>query len=279
MTSPASPAATEAVNQLHWATQLLSASCDALLAREPDDSQSSLAWDDEVDGFVTRALPAGIRLALLPPSAEIAISHADSLAHASRRIVLHRITLDDLKAALASEIPAFQSDATRIAFRDYDMPDHPVALGAPFSFEDPTILRSLAANWRTAHLVLESAAANLDAGDRTPTLLWPHHFDLGNLVLLDAGADPATDPSVGLGYVAGDAQIHEPYFYANPYVPNRPENLPALTLGEWTSAWFGAVLTRSNLLKVAPDGLSSTAGRDAVHRFLTHVIDLAQTWR
>jgi hypothetical protein len=73
-------------------------------------------------------------------------------------------------------------------------------------------------------------AAELLARIHTPVRLWPHHFDVA--VLID---------KLGVGFLAGDDEIDEPYWYV--YNTPMPDPLPALRVGEWHRGhWTGAVL-------------------------------------
>ena len=64
-----------------------------------------------------------------------------------------------------------------------------------------------------------------------PVRMWPHHFDVAVLI----------DGTLGVGFLAGDDAIDEPYWYV--YNTPMPDPLPPLTAGEWhRGAWTGAVL-------------------------------------
>jgi hypothetical protein len=90
------------------------------------------------------------------------------------------------------------------------------------------------------------AAVILERFD-TPVRLWPHHFDVA--VLMD---------KVGVGFLAGDDAIDEPYWYV--YNTPMPDPLPPLSVGEWhRGEWTGAVL------KGDPD-------RKTIERFLEEAI-------
>ena len=54
----------EARLQAHYAVQWLARLARAAVPAQPDDSHTSLGWDNELDGFVTHPLPDGARLGL-----------------------------------------------------------------------------------------------------------------------------------------------------------------------------------------------------------------------
>ena len=54
----------EARLQAHYAAQWLARLARAAVPAQPDDSHTSLGWDDRLEGFVTHPLPNGGRLGL-----------------------------------------------------------------------------------------------------------------------------------------------------------------------------------------------------------------------
>lgn len=100
---------------------------------------------------------------------------------------------------------------------------------------DRNDLASLATMYGTAAKLLEEVRArSKDAG---PVRCWPHHFDIATL--LDHGHGRTT----GAGFLAGDTQIDEPYWYVTPWPYPPPFSLPPLKYGSWNAdGWVGAVL-------------------------------------
>ena len=77
---------------------------------------------------------------------------------------------------------------------------------------------------------LYAQAATILARRHTPVRLWPHHFDVAILM-----------NHLGVGFLAGDDAIDEPYWYV--YNTPMPDPLPTLSVGEWyRGEWTGAVL-------------------------------------
>ena len=91
----------------------------------------------------------------------------------------------------------------------------------------------------------------------TPVRLWPHHFDVAIL-----------RNNLGVGFLAGDDAIDEPYWYV--YNTPMPDPLPPLTAGEWhRGEWTGAVLrgdpdvaTIERFLREAIAVVAGSAGDD-----------------
>ena len=92
----------------------------------------------------------------------------------------------------------------------------------------------------------------LVAGDpaASPVRCWPHHFDVGSLIALDADAEPEEARSIGVGFSPGDGSYDQPYFYVTPWPYPDTAALPTLEAGaEWhTGGWTGAVLTADRLI-------------------------------
>ena len=91
-------------------------------------------------------------------------------------------------------------------------------------------LAVIARLYAQANRILESLQTRIP--NASPVRLWPHHFDIAFL----AG-------SLGIGFLAGDDSIDEPYWYV--YNTPMPDPLPPLSLGEWHRGhWTGAILKR-----------------------------------
>ncbi len=118
----------------------------------------------------------------------------------------------------------------------------PVGEGRAFSGDDRAAFAELGRWFANAELVLTEVAANQPF--TTAVRCWPHHFDIGFLVLLEPEKDPETAKSIGVGMLPGDATYPQPYFYVNPYP--RPDDTPKFELaggGHWhTEGFFGAIL-------------------------------------
>ncbi len=89
-------------------------------------------------------------------------------------------------------------------------------------------VRMVARMYAGAVKILERLRAKHDGA--SPVRLWPHHFDVAILI-----------GNIGVGFLAGDAAIDEPYWYV--YNTPVPDPLPPLSVGEWFHGhWTGAVL-------------------------------------
>ena len=208
--------------ELHWAAQVVAAAADAWLDRRPDDSHTAMRWQSprmlgEPIGDVVLGLD-------LPAFAIIAM-------HGSRvdAFPLAGTTLADAMAWADRQLGTPRG----IHLRDYDMPNSAVATGAPFGEHGAALVELV--RWYDLGLEVVQAAAS-------PVRIWPHHFDLGAIIELDASRQ------IGLGLSPGDRYYDEPYFYVTPSPLHDAAFPPLAGGGTWRQdGWVGAVLTASTI--------------------------------
>jgi hypothetical protein len=231
---------------LHHAAQLVSAPGRSLVPPRPDDGQTALEWleapqalaGERIDGreaWRAALRPADLTLLILVGTAEAAV------------FPLVNRTVEEGWAWLREQASLRGADAARLSREaPYRIPTHPVASGRQFPSSPPPGCAELARYFANGDGALRAAAAGY--GGVSAVRCWPHHFDIGALLTLDAGR------SVGLGLSPGDEAIPEPYWYVNgwPAPEPLPDPLPPLPAGaRWnTVGWLGAVLTATAL--VAP---------------------------
>ncbi len=141
-----------------------------------------------------------------------------------------------------------KSNITRIDWSlRFDIPEHAVlSRDADFDFSS---LRSATTNLATwfanGFLVLDSVAERYDA---TKPRCWPHHFDVGTLLLFDKNSN-GDNRSVGIGLSPGDEYYPSPYYYVSPWPSGDIAALPSLTRGgRWhTDTFVSAVLNAEGL--------------------------------
>lgn len=94
--------------------------------------------------------------------------------------------------------------------------------------------------------------------ENSPVQIWPHHFDIafswfsGRKI---PGEDPddleASSEQVGYGFITGDSDIPEPYFYVLPYPEVNLEGEEFLHGGfNYTESWNGVLFKYEDLMKV-----------------------------
>ncbi len=242
-----SPAPTALVNarlQQHWAVQVVSAVAHTHAKPLPDDSHTACQWQGATG--MMRGQPVGggarLRAALAPgPLALRLIGEREGAV--VDELSLPGRTLDEAYDWMAERL-AVHSDGRisgPLGRRDYDMPDHPVANGAPFADRDPHASAELARWFHDANRVFTRVGAfRPEAG---PTYIWPHHFDIATLIPVPGGA--TDEPrSIGVGLSGGDQSYSEPYWYVTPWPTPPDRKLPQLAgHGQWhVEGWVGAVL-------------------------------------
>jgi hypothetical protein len=211
--------------QLHYALQSAAGVGRTLLPKRPDDSHGSFMWDHAtgalVQDLVDGEYRAGLRLC------DMTLLLLDRQNRVQAKYPLEGRTLDDA-------FRFFEERAGRMLERPCEaLPPHPVADGAKFMTAECD-LDAFAAMYATAAAVLERFRdKHPNAG---PVLVWPHHFDMATLLTRGEGS------TIGIGFVPGDADISEPYWYVYPWPEPKPLP-PPLSVGEWfTNGWVGAVL-------------------------------------
>jgi len=216
----------DALLQLHHGLQAAAGVGRTLIPPKPDDSHTSFSWSQKhgalVQDCVDGRFRAGLRLC------DLALLVIDAEDRVTDSFCLRGRTLDD-------GFRFYEERVGRMIARPGEpLPEHPVASGACFSAME-NFLSALASMYGDAAAVLERIRAKHPGA--SPVRLWPHHFDIATLISLPGNR------SLGLGFLGGDANIPEPYWYiyANPMSEN---TLPPLSVGRWyAGAWVGGVLT------------------------------------
>ncbi len=247
----------EARLQAHYAVQWLAKLARAAVPAQPDDSHTSLGWDDGLDGFVTHPLHDGARLGLRLRDLTLTAEGGEA-GRPERTFPL--IGHSDAEAREWMGL-AFMPSRLEVRSLDapppYAMPPHSIAQGARYGGADiiPALgeLAAWFANGRNA--VEKVRRAMLGHGHDAPVpapRCWPHHFDLATLTSFPLPRR-ATTAYVGAGLSPGDRYYGEPYFYLSVYPAPDPSALPKLPpLGHWHVEDFtGAVATATAILASA----------------------------
>lgn len=210
--------------QLHWAAQAAAGVGRTLLAPQPDDSHTSFTWSEEHEALLQGVVNGRYRPGLRPRDCALLLIDADVVD----AFPLANHTLDD-------GFRFFEERLGRTLVRPAEgLPDHPVAHGATFA-PDAADLARLARGYAEASRQLERV--RITHAEASPVRCWPHHFDIATLLSLGG------ERTIGTGWVPGDAQRPEPYWYVTPWPYPDPTALPPLAAGAWnTEGWVGAVL-------------------------------------
>ncbi|HEX7193271.1 MAG TPA: hypothetical protein VF381_16995 [Thermoanaerobaculia bacterium] len=213
--------------QLHWAAQVAAGVGRTLLPPKPDDSHQSFEWSDEYQAIVQSPVEgryrSGIRLH------DMTLLLIDDKTASKQEFPLHAHTLDD-------GFHFYEERFGKAIVRPGEgIPTHKVANGAVFTPQHED-LDAIAAQYANANAVLRRYRVNHP--NASAVRLWPHHFDMTTLISLGG------EQTISVGYVAGDAQFAEPYWYVTPWpYPEDRNKYRPLSHGFWNKDnWFGAVL-------------------------------------
>jgi len=212
--------------QLHHVLQAAAGVGRTLLPPKPDDSHTSFTWSPKHGALVQDCVDGRFRSGLRFSDLTLLLIDKDDRVTDSYPLRGH--TLNDA-------FRFYEERVGKMLVRPGEgLPAHAVENGACFTAMDDC-LATLASMYGQAATILERLR------EKHPTAssvrAWPHHFDIATLIPLPE------ERSIGVGFLGGDANIPEPYWYV--YVTPIPENtLPTLSIGRWyAGAWMGAVLT------------------------------------
>ena len=235
--------------QLHWAAQIVAAAGLSFVEPQADDSHTSMVWLAG-PGLLAGRLTSGQK----PFQAALRLRDLTLLLLAEtgeviEEFVLAGRTLEDGYAWLASAVAKFTGGEPTAAIQRsvYELPTHPVAAGAPFALQPRAAFEELERWYANADLVLRAVQKTVP--NASPVRCWPHHFDIATLLPLDAGDDPQSARSMGVGLAPGDDFYPEPYWYVSPWPhPKSYELTPLEGRGDWqTENAFMAALPASKL--------------------------------
>jgi hypothetical protein len=254
--------------QIHWAAQVPASLGFTYGTPVPDYSHTSFSGrvDDGVFRLVSGSGPAGVRATLR--IADLTLELFDAAGRPLDRMHLHGVTLDDAYAWLQEALATHAGGRRPLARPDHPLPDHPVASGAPFAYNETPAYDALERWFANALALLAHARSGHDP---SPAIhIWPHHLDMAFLLVLDPSAPPEETRSIGVGMSPGDGSYTQPYFYVNHWPRADPSRLPDLPVGAWhTEGWIGAVFVGE-----AVAAFGSIAGQvDAVTRFVDAAVE------
>jgi hypothetical protein len=237
----------EARLQTHYAAQWLARVARGYLAPRPDDSHTSLGWED--GGFTTRAINDATQLHLDIVKLRLDLRNKDGVTSLS----LDKQSETQVRGWLGDALAARGLQPDRLdAPSPYAMPPHPLAGGGRYDAEGLTdALADLAAWYANAAQSLGRVRRTLLASKATADELrcWPHHFDLATLATFPIkGGETGY---VGAGLSPGDHHYDEPYYYVSVSPKPGASSLPSLPkLGHWhTHEFTAAVATARQILR------------------------------
>lgn len=248
---------------LHYAAQLPGAVGNSWLTPEEDDTHTTLAWDAELGAFMTRTLglEARVGLRFARPAWLVALPDGTTT-----ELPVHGTSPAEAAAWVTDALsPLLGRDPAPLEARDYGLAPRDPAL--PFSIDDLDAAAALGEWFAHANATLH----DIRPEGASIVRMWPHHFDIAVLDVLDADEDLEEARSVNIGLSPGDGGIAVPYWYVVPWPrPESEVSLPALPSGRWeTEGWTGAVLDAH--------AMQRGAGEGEVRAFLSAAIHTCRT--
>ena len=237
----------------HKAVQLATMAARANLQAVPDDSHSSLGWDNTERRFlsqpITRARGTWSVAVSLSPLNVALVRDNEPV----ERKALDNFTMADAVAWLDGVLAKAGLKSASDATIPYALPADADAVEAFSTNTQDTSLGALASWFDLANVLISDFAVehgNLKPGP-SPVRCWPHHFDIATYVSLEEG-DFETARGIGVGMSPGDESYDQPYFYVNPWPHLKPDNLPALPApGFWhTQGFVGAIATAEDIIEL-----------------------------
>jgi hypothetical protein len=261
--------------QAHHAVQWLARAARAYVPAKPDDSHTSLFWDEGFNGFATYKMQ-GARLGLkLFPLSFVILEGKEALPTRFLGIDGHKEA--DLRVWLGEELGAFDLDARALDKPPpYRVPPHKVEENSPYlSAGMDEIFRELAAWFSNADRSIGRVAEAMRSNrfEVSLTRCWPHHFDIAALIAVDPpGETLESARTIGIGLSPGDRHYDEPYFYVSPWPYPAPAKLPPVPpLGRWHIKDFTAAILPAHRI------LAAQARQSETETFLAEAVVAALT--
>lgn len=230
-------------DQVHITAQYLATANINFLDKKEDDSHTNLGFNTKKDYLETWPLnDEGCKI--------VFDYNGFSLHWITNEAIRQTIFLD---GKTHQEVVQWMSDVTRSLGRStpytyqlhYDLPYEKIT--ADFTFHKPPEqeLKSLLESREIAQNAMEATREDLNL--ETDIRIWPHHFDTGGFIVLDA----INSTSVGFGMAIPDTVVDDLYLYVSGYKGHDgmdTASFKKLSFGSWRNEGFkGATLPMQNM--------------------------------
>ncbi len=238
----------DAVQQTHWAVQLVMAFTDAFEWSSLDMNHDNLKWYEDHQALVGHRVPTGFRAGLRISDLSLLILDKDTSIR--EELCLHGHTLEQSLAWLSVHTRKLTSRLSNdpLTLRDYGVPAHGVSEGKPFSTRDEEAFEELSYWYGNAANALRDVAGSKHSA--SSVRCWPQHINICTRIVVESDELQNDEKWITVGMNPGDSVFDEPYIYVNPW-PCEPDwELPSLLgNGHWyRDSWTGAVLTGRDLV-------------------------------
>ena len=241
---------------LHQAAQLLGAI--RMLVLEPVPNYLELALRIEPSGLSTDMLPSGGSVLLDFEQAALVVQSPSSTAttiplnaHNQASLLESLLsTLHDQGQPLAQKDGSFSKSFVAALHAKHHSLDGSLSLTSdqPLNVDPKVSAEYIAALYRVFSATARWRARL--AGQQTPIVVWPEHFDLSTLWFVGEKPDDSS-PHMNFGFAPFDSVHPRPYLYAYAYpMPEGFEHLPLPEPAQWhTAPWKGVWVPYDDLAK------------------------------
>lgn len=251
----------DALLEVHWAVQFIASAGQTFSEPRPDDSHRAMAWGAGLRSFVGEGFAGTypFRLSLRPEDLTLAL--LDRTDEALGSLPLAGVTRDQAYEWLSVGLATYMgAPRPRIGRPEYDLPDHPVAHGEPFSRDLGAKLPTVAALYGAAAELLERLVVGRP--EASPVRCWPHHFDIATLLTVSEPHEEEPGRTIGVGMAPMGGGYEAWHWYVKLWPSPDPSALPVLAgPGAWhTDGWTGAVLAGEDVAAAPPQERARLVG-------------------
>jgi hypothetical protein len=238
--------------QLHEAVQIIASAGISFCKHQADDSHTNMKWLNKYEAFAGNEFGNHhtFRLALNFPEMKFLLLQGKQNILANYSI--HGRTVQQIIDWFREELENRNFDTAHFTQnKHYEIPATGHGTGKAFDLFDQTAFKTLSDHFANAQLVLKKIAYQYSGS--SPVRCWPHHFDLGMMISLQAGDDPEEARSIGMGFSPGDDNYKQPYYYVYPWpYPEtkllKNDDLPGNAFWH-TKGFVSAILKASDFIK------------------------------
>jgi len=249
----------EAWRQAHYAAQAVVEVGKSWGEPREDDAHSALLFDAEDETWCSPSADGSVR-ARLDLGAGLVTLDRDDPNEGAWTDPTGR-TLDELKAwvrrgaeRLIGSGPKQDSEPAP------DLPEHALGKGARFAFDDAGALSQLETLYSFTADLLTRAADGIregvaDGEDELTVRLWPHHFDVATLAVMERDAGGNMTKTIGVGLTPPDDVEASGYFYVSAWRKGgsgtEAPTLAPIEHGRWEDRGGGSAMAVLPIAEIA----------------------------
>ncbi len=220
----------DAWRQAHFASQAVSEVGKLWADKQADDSHSALSWD--AGSGAMRRGGSGIEGGLLLGRLRLELGAPGGTPE---EFGLSGKSLDAALEFVRERGRAIAGEPKQESVPAPDLPDHAVGRGAAFDESGGRAFEEIAALYGACAALLEGVrgAAGAEASE---VQVWPHHFDMAVLVVINRDESGAMRKTIGVGLTPPDSVEPSGYFYVSPWDRDgTPDGAGDIGHGRWNA--------------------------------------------